>query len=443
MSDLTEPGSELPEAQPRCPHCDSVVKLGADHCLMCGGLLDGLTMVGVGSAQTAVYPSPLEPKPISEPELETEPEPEIIPDVVESVMQQREAPVTFWLTAVFAIIIVVLGALVLRFQGEGITVALVPSPTPIPSTPTLTPTWTPLATDVLAPTDVPEATAVTLATPTLQPPQPHTVNAGETLIGLALRFRVSVESIAQLNSIPADSSLLVNQALQIPWPTPTPPLVPVATLINGETVIADPTDCERYQIQSGDSLSGVAARYDVDFGLFLQVNRLTVESIPQPGDWFCIPEIVYGGNLPPTPGPSPTPTVTAPPPGPQLLYPVANAVIQPPDGVVTLQWTAVKNLADDEWYMVELTDLDNIDGLPYRGFTRDMAFRLPSSWRPAVEETHVLQWKVSIVVVNGRRADGLPIYTYGGQTSAPAFFSWDGAIPTPTPLPTATPIPAE
>ena len=94
MSDLTEPGSELPEAQPRCPHCDSVVKLGADHCLMCGGLLDGLNMVGVGSAQTAVYPSPLEPKPISEPELETEPEPEIIPDVVESVMQQREAPVT-------------------------------------------------------------------------------------------------------------------------------------------------------------------------------------------------------------------------------------------------------------------------------------------------------------------------------------------------------------
>jgi LysM repeat protein len=434
MSDFTETDSELPEARRRCPHCDSVVEPGADHCLMCGKRLDGAAAV-----ETAVsLPAP-EPKPI----LEPEPEPEIIPDVVESVMQQREAPVTFWLTAVFAVIIVVLGALVLRFQGGGITVALAPSPTPIPSTPTWTLTWTPLATDVLAPTNVPVATAVPSATPTLQPPQPHTVSAGETLIGLALRFRVSVESIAELNSIPADSSLLVNQALQIPWPTPTPPLVPVATLINGETVIADPTDCERYQIQSGDSLSGVAARYDVDFNLFLLVNRLTAESIPQPGDVVCIPEIVYGGNLPPTPGPSPTPTVTAPPPGPQLLYPVANAVIQPPDGLVTLQWTAVKNLAEDEWYMVELTDLDHIDDLPYRGFTRDTAFHIPSSWRPKVEETHVLQWKVSIVVVNGRRADGLPIYTYGGQTSAPAFFSWEGAIPTPTPLPTATATPEE
>jgi LysM repeat protein len=405
---------------------------------MCGQGLDGAAAV-----ETAVSLPPPEQKPILEPEPEPESEPEMIPDVVESVMQQREAPVTFWLTAVFAVVIVVLGALVLRFQGEGITIALAPSPTPIPPTPTLTPIWTPLATDVLAPTEAPVATAVPLATPTLQPPQPHTVGAGETLIGLALRFRVSVESIAELNSIPADSSLLVNQALQIPWPTSTPPLVPVATLINGETVIADPTDCERYQILSGDSLSGVAARYDVDFGLFLLVNRLTAESIPQPGDLICIPEIVYGGNLPPTPGPSPTPTMTAPPPGPQLLYPVANAVIQPPDGLVTLQWTAVKNLADDEWYMVELTDLDNVDGLPYRGFTRDTAFQLPSSWRPAVEETHVLQWKVSIVVVNGRRADGRPIYTYGGQTSAPAYFSWEGAIPTPTPLPTATPTPEE
>lgn len=402
---------------------------------MCGHSLDTAVTIPDDGGETAV------PIPHSAPKPPPAPEPEVIPDVVESVMQQREAPVTFWLTAVFVVIIVVLGGLVLRFQGSGIPIALMPSPTSIPPTPTFTPTWTPLATDVLAATSVPVATAVPSATPTLQPPQPHTVSAGETLIGLALRYRVSVESIAELNSIPADSSLFVDQNLQIPWPTPTPPLVPVATLINGETVIADPTDCERYQIQSGDSLSGVAARYDVDFSLFLLVNRLTTDSIPQPGDVVCIPTIIYGGSLPPTPGPSPTPTTTSPPPGPQLLYPVANAVIQPPDGLVTLQWAAVKTLAADEWYMVELTDLNDVDSLPHRGFTRDTAFQLPSSWRPAVEETHTLQWRVSIVQVNGRRADGLPIYTYGGQTSAPAYFNWEGAIPTPTPLPTATVTP--
>ncbi len=403
---------------------------------MCGETLDD------PATAVATTPSPVETPDLT-PEPEPEPELEMIPEVVESVMQEREAPVTFWLTAVFTVIIIVLGVLVLRFQGSDVQIALVPSTTPIPPTLTLTPTWTPLATDVVQPTDLPLETAVPSATPTLQPPQPHTVGAGETLIGLALRYRVSVESIAELNEIPADSSLFVDQALQIPWPTPTPPLVPVATLINGETVIADPTDCERYQIQTGDSLSFVAARYDVDFGLFLQVNRLTTESIPQPGDVVCIPEIVYGGSLPPTPGPSPTPTVTAPPPGPQLLYPVANAVIQPPDGMVTLQWAAVKTLAENEWYMVELTDLDDVDGLPKRSFTQDTAFQVPSSWRPPVEETHTMQWRVSIVEVTDRRADGLPIYTYGGQSSTPAFFSWEGAVPTPTPRPTATPTPEE
>lgn len=435
MSDLTD--SDLPEAQNRCSHCDSVVEVGAARCLMCGEPLDAV--VTAVPTPEPTRPTPPAPAPLPEPE----PEPEPIPDVVEVVMQERQARGVVWLTAVFSVIIIILGWLVLRFQGDTVAIALVPSATPIPPTPTLTPSWTPLPTDMVPPTDMPEATAVPSATPTLQPPQPHTVSAGETLIGLALRYRVSVESIAELNGISAEGGLYVDQPLQIPWPTPTPPLVPVATLINGETVIADPTGCERYKIQTGDSLSGVAARYDVDFGLFLLVNRLTTESIPQPGDEVCIPEIVYGGSLPPTPGPSPTPTVTAPPPGPQLLYPVAHAIIDPPDGVVTLQWTAVKNLAEDEWYMVEVTDLDEVDSLPYRGFTRDTAFQLPSTWRPAVEEAHTLQWRVSIVVVNGRRADGLPIYTYGGQSSTPAYFSWEGAIPTPTPLPTATPTPAE
>jgi LysM repeat protein len=430
MNGLTDKDSESSEIQKRCLHCDSVVEPGAERCLMCGEML--------AEPVTAVATPP---PPADEPD--PAPEPEIVPEVVESVMHEREAPLTFWLTAVFTVIIIVLGGLVLRFQGPGIQIALVPSATPIPPTLTYTPTWTPLATDIVQPTDLPAATAVPSATATLQPPQPHTVSAGETLIGLSLRYRVSVESIAALNGIPADSSLFVDQALQIPWPTPTPPLVPVATLINGETVIADPTDCERYSIQTGDSLSGVAARYDVDFGLFLQVNRLTTESIPQPSDVVCIPEIVYGGSLPPTPGPSPTPTVTSPPPGPQLLYPVANAVIQPPDGLVTLQWAAVKTLAENEWYMVELADLDNVDGLPRRGFTQDTAFQVPSSWRPPVEETHTIQWRVSIVEVTGRRTDGLPIYTYGGQNSAPAYFNWEGAIPTPTPLPTATPTPEE
>ena len=417
MDEISETPSNRPQEPRRCPQCDSVVTAVDSRCLMCGAEL--------------VEPSP----PLAPPA------PAAASDVVEPAPPERESRTVFWLTAVFTVIIIALGTLVLRFRGSDMIVALVPTVTPIPPTITYTPTWTPLPVHAGQPTATPLATAVPSATPTPPPPRPHTVVSGETLIGLALRYRVSVASIAEANSFPPDTALLVDQPLLVPWPTPTPPLVPVATLINGETVIADPTDCQRYEVKSGDSLSGIAARYDVDFGLMLQVNRLTEDSIPQPGDVVCIPEIIYGGSLPPTPGPSPTPTVTSLPPGPQLLYPVDNAIVEPPDSQVTLQWTAVKTLAENEWYMVELADLDRVDSLPYRGFTRDTAFQVPSSWRPPLAEMHTLRWQVSIVRVTGRRADGRPIYTYGGEGSAPAFFSWQGAVPTPTPLPTSTATP--
>jgi len=172
-----------------------------------------------------------------------------------------------------------------------------------------------------------------------------------------------------------------------------------------------------------------------------QVNRITDATILQPGDTVCIPEIIYGSvaDIPPTPGPSPTPSNTPPPAGPHLLFPVDGSVISPPAEVFTLQWVAVKELAESEWYMVELVDTNVLDGLPRRGFTRDTSFKIPSEWRPVEAERHRLCWRVSIVNVTGMRADGLPIYTYGGDSSEPACFNWQGAPPTTTPTPTLTP----
>lgn len=140
--------------------------------------------------------------------------------------------------------------------------------------------------------------------------------------------------------------------------------------------------------------------------------------------------------------------MTPEPPGPSLLYPVQEAVIEQPDGLITLQWVALRDLAEDEWYMVEVTDMDVLDSSPWRGFTRDSAFQVPSSWRPPVDELHQMRWRVSLVEVTGFREDGLPLFTYGGQSSDDAFFTWEGAVPTPTLVPTATntaiptPVPA-
>lgn len=464
MSDSTS-NNFTPSAETvrRCPYCDSVVAENADICLMCGRALvkepttvsppiptptppvvqgkeEVKPSVVVKEPETAVAPPPptlttLPPTP--------EPEPEIVPEVVTAVLRERESWATFGLTAVFSLIIFVLGVLVLEYQSPTLTVALVPSPTPIPPTPTYTPTLTPLPTETPHPTETPTLTPTPAPTDTPRPDRFHGVGEGDTLIALSLLYRVSAESIAAANSLTLDSAIQLGQNLVIPWPTATPALQSMIIQVNGQNVIANVDNCEIYIIQPGDTAFVIAATKNVPLEAIIAVNRQTEESIGllQPGDALCIPRIDYTDTLPPTPGPSPTPSATSLPPGPHLLYPIHNAIITPPDQTVALQWTAVKDLAPDEWYMVELADLSTVDNLPKRGFTRDNAFQLPSDWRPQEAATHLLRWQVSIIHVTKWRADGLPIYTYGGASSEPHLFYWLGAVPTPTPTPTLTPSP--
>ena len=365
------------------------------------------------------------------------------PEIVEYTVRERQSPIVFGMTTIAFIFIIVLSGLILRFQGPVSAVQFVPTITPFPPTPTYTPTWTPIPTETSPPTLTPTITLTPAPTETPQPPRIHVVTSGQTLIGLSIQYRVSIESIATLNGFSPDAQVQVNQNLQIPWPTPTPPLEIVPIDVNGETVILDPTNCERYEVQGGDSLVGIAALYGVGFDQLALVNRITDPSLLQPGDTVCIPEVIYGGEnlIPPTAGPSPTPSPIPPPQGPELLYPTNNATIETPDGIVTLQWIGVKNLAGDELYMVEVTNLDEPDLHPYRGFTRDNAFQIPSTWRPVIEETQEIRWRVSIVKVLEERSDGVPVYTFAGDSSDDAFFFWLGAIPTPTPTPTHTPSP--
>jgi LysM repeat protein len=350
------------------------------------------------------------------------------------------SPVAVLITAVVLIISFVVGGYFIRHPFNP-TVVYLPTWTAVPPTPTFTPTASATSTGTASPTETPTVTTTPLPTDTPKPPRFHSVASSETLFGLGLFYGITADSIAEANGLPPGSGIQVAQNLVIPWPTATPPLVPIEVEVAGQVIIADPTGCEFYQIQDGDTLFGIASRSGVDLRAILAINRLSDQVLLQPGDALCIPEIIRNGVLPPTPGPSATPTQTPPPQGPQLLYPANETVVDPPEGPLVLQWAAVKDLAPDEWYMVEVTNLTLPDSHPMRGFTRRTAFRVPSTWRPTVEETHLFRWQVSIIVVTGEREDGSFIYTFGGNSSEPDFFSWLGHIPTPTPTPTYTPSP--
>ncbi len=256
---------------------------------------------------------------------------------------------------------------------------------------------------------------------------PRAFAAGETLFGLSLLYRVSADSIAAANEFDLNAPIQSGQSLVIPWPTATPPLESVLLEINGEPVMADATNCEIITIQDGDSAYALSAIRGVPIEVIIAVNRQTMESIAllQPGDTLCIPRILYGDTIPPTAGPSPTPSLTPPPSGPALLYPADGTTFTADAGPIVVQWAAVKDLGEDEWYMVEVRDMDDRDSLPHRGFTRDQSLRLPDEWRPSDAGQRQMQWQVSIVAVTGRRSDGGFIYTFRGTAGAPSTFFWE------------------
>ena len=419
----------------RCEECDSVIATGSDVCLMCGAAAPGRE----GDEPKSITDVPFTEHSLKAVDADARAEQRAVapPEVFESRMVERQSRIVFWMTGVVFVITAMLGSLVLRHGGP-VQIALLPSPTPIPATPTLTPSATLQASATGPATETPSMTPEATQTLTPQAPRAHQVAEGETLFGLAYIYNVSMDVIAALNGFTVETPIQAGQTLQVPWPTATPQLEPIVVEINGEPVIADPSDCERYQIQEGDALSVIAARNNINFDLLLQVNRLTDQSIMQPGDTICIPEVVYGEVLPPTPGPSPTPSATSFPAGPALLFPTDGIVVEMSDEPIVLQWLAVKDLALEEWYMVELTDLAEEGQHPQRAFTRDNAFRVPGSWRPSIDAYHDFRWRISIVTVSGQRADGGFIYTFGGRFSEDGYFNWRGAVPTTTPTPTHT-----
>ncbi len=122
--------------------------------------------------------------------------------------------------------LMVIGLLAIATSGCGQVVRR-PDPTPtataaIEAVHLATPVQRPTATAVALPTLViPLATPLPTATPII-----YTVRAGDTLIGIAHRYDVSVEALQAANGNIAPELLQIGQKLIIPQPTPAGPAGP-------------------------------------------------------------------------------------------------------------------------------------------------------------------------------------------------------------------------
>ncbi len=319
----------------------------------------------------------------------------------------------------FLAFFLVIGAAAVFFtlRATGRTV----EPTAIP-TATVTATVTPTATATLVPTLVPTATA--------QPPFDYTVASGDTCGGIAVTFGVSVQSIIILNNLPAScNSLVIGQALKIPYPTPTVTPLPTATL---EGIAATEAACEKVvvTVQENDTLSSIAANYAVSQDAIKTFNNLSTDTVFL-GMTIQIPLCMRAA----TPGPTPTPTTPPPYPAPNLLLPADGASFTLADDIVTLQWASIGTLRDNEVYQVTVEDVTEGAGRRIIEYVTDTKLIVPVSFRPKDNLPHVMRWNVTTVRQVGTDEQGEPIWELAGAPSTERVFSWTGAAPEATPEP--------
>jgi uncharacterized protein YkwD len=167
----------------------------------------------------------------------------------------------------------------------------------------------PVVTDTVRPAlSIPTVTPVSAATgpgviePMSAAPQvvQHTVQPGETLLGLALQYGVPMAAIQLQNQLGSGMALRAGQVLDIPpgagWEQASPFWVV-------------------YTVQEGATLSGIAALYALDLSTLRAVNDMAADDLLRVGQSLILP-LEAPAEEARAPDPTPTPVLPAPTPAP-------------------------------------------------------------------------------------------------------------------------------
>lgn len=132
----------------------------------------------------------------------------------------------------------------------------------------------------------------------------YTVVAGDTLIGIGVRFGVDWPLIAAVNGLTEDSLLQIGQVIRVPGAnTPAPPAAQVTQIVARQedaAAIIPAGPYKSYFVQPGDTLSGIAARFGVSWRELARANGLREETVLQVGVVLRIPLPAPAADQPPT-----------------------------------------------------------------------------------------------------------------------------------------------
>ncbi len=160
------------------------------------------------------------------------------------------------------------------------------------------------ATPATAPPTAYLPAAVAAANPAPHGWTTHRVRSGDTLIGIAARYRSTVDVIAARNHIRNRSHILVGATLSVPRTsaaakTPAPARTPAAA------------SSRVHVVRSGDTLIGIAARYHVSLASVLKANRLSMRSTIYVGQKVTVRGTAATKGTAKTPAAKPAPKAAA------------------------------------------------------------------------------------------------------------------------------------
>ena len=135
----------------------------------------------------------------------------------------------------------------------------------------------------------------------------YTVQRGDTLFRIALRYGIEMETLAQANQITNASRILVGQVLVIPGLTP--PTAETGAVTN-PLVAAAPT---LHIVQRGETLMAIAGLYNVTTDEILKANSLSNPNLIKAGQQLQIwtPEVLTQQDEQVAAAESTTPTIIA------------------------------------------------------------------------------------------------------------------------------------
>jgi LysM repeat protein len=207
--------------------------------------------------------------------------------VIEAYRRKRQGPRSSSLLMLLTVMVVIIGAAVLVIWIIGPNSPLKEKPTATPtitSTPTFTPTSTNTSTPTitLTPTELPPTgTSLPTETPTLSVPSWYIVEEGDTMSGIAVKFGIDLIVLLNMNPGVDPDTIKVGDKIVIPAPntqldTPTP-------------IPSDWRGTIDYTIATGDTLAGIAIRFNSTVEKIMELNKLENANDIQAGDVIKVP----------------------------------------------------------------------------------------------------------------------------------------------------------